>query len=104
MREVYGEEIPRMRKRIMHMYSEHGLPARVRATSLTCFDEYRLGTSAGEHGTTGELIDLITSSCFIAEIKPNSVRKLQRLAGYVVVKSHKEHRCNNCDAILIDEV
>lgn len=104
MREVYGEEIPRMRKRIMHMYSEHGLPARVRATSLTCFDEYRLGTSAGEHGTTGELIDLITSSCFIAEIKPNSVRKLQRLAGYVVVRSHKEHRCNNCDAILIDEV
>lgn len=104
MDEVYDEEIPRMRKRIMHMYSEHGLPARVRATALTCFDEYRLSMPSGDEGTTGELIDLISSSCFIKEIKMNSVRRLQRLAGYVVVKSHHEHRCNNCDAILIDEV
>lgn len=104
MGEVYDDEVPRMRKRIIHMYSEHGLPSRVRATSLTCFDEYRLGTAKDETGTLGELIDLITSSCFISEIKMNSVRKLQRLAGYVVVKSHHEHRCNNCDAILVDEV
>lgn len=103
MREVYGEEIPMMRKRIMHMCAEHGLPARVRATSLTCFDEYRLKMPDDQTGTTGELIDLITSSCFIAEIKMNSVRRLQRLAGYVVVKSHHEQRCRNCDAILIDE-
>lgn len=104
MSEVYDQEIPRMRKRIMHMYQEHGLPARIKATSLTCFDEYRMGMPVDESGTTGELIDLISSSCFIAEVKPNSVRKLQKLAGYVVVKSHKEHRCNNCDAILVDEV
>lgn len=105
MRDVANDEIPMMRKRAIHMCDEHGVPGRVKYTVVNCFDEYRAYDDkyADGFGTNMELISLFTSSCFISEIKMNSVRKLQKLSGYVFVKARREHRCNKCDAILLDE-
>ena len=101
--EVSYDEIRMMRKRIIHVCEEHGLPTRIKYATVTCFDEYRVYSDFAEEGTVDELASLLSSACFISEIKSSSVRKLQMLAGYVILKAHHESRCKNCDAILIDD-
>lgn len=100
IKDVEENEVKDIRKRLQHLCREHGVAGQVAATVVTYLDDYKQGEKTG---IFGEMIDLLSSVGFVDTIKESSERGLQQLAGFLVLKSHREHRCGKCDALLIEE-
>jgi hypothetical protein len=95
---IADDSIPNAHHRISLYCREHGLPERVRSYALSTFDDTGLETA-----TYGDIINLFGVLGYIDEIKESSSRKLQRLAGYIVIKTSGEQRCHNCDSVIIED-
>lgn len=80
-------------RRIALYCREHNVPERVRSYALASYDESGLTDADFE-----VLIDLFSSLGYANEVKQASERKLQQLAGYIIIKAHGENRCDKCDS------
>lgn len=88
-----SQPVPNPHRRIALYCREHNIPERVRSYALSSFDE-----SGREEADYEVLIDLFSSLGYANEIKQSSERRLQQLAGYIIVKARGEHRCDKCDS------
>lgn len=98
MKAIWDEEVPSPRRRIALYCREHAVPDRVRAYALDKFDD-----SGFESATFGDIICLFGVMGYIDEVKLSSELRMQRLAGYIVMKAHNERRCSSCDATLVED-
>ena len=90
---IAAQKISNPHRRIALYCREHNVPERVRSYALSSFDETGLQDADFEI-----LVDLFSSLGYANEIKLASERKLQKLAGYIIVKARGEHRCDKCDS------
>lgn len=95
---ICGEDVPEPHRRIALYCREHSVPERVKAYALKEYDESGL-----QKATFGDIICLFSVMGYIDEIKQASERKMQRLAGYIIVKAKGEKRCSHCDSMLITD-
>ena len=93
-----GEEVDQPHRRIALYCREHAIPERIKAYALQHFDEACLQTATYE-----DIISLFSVIGYVEEVKQASERKMQQLAGYIIVKAKGEKRCSHCDATLIED-
>lgn len=92
------EVVTEPRRRIALYAREHGLPDRVASYVLKQYDDAHIADV-----TYGDIIALFGGMGFVDEVKQASERKMQKLAGYILVKAHGERRCASCDSRLLEE-
>lgn len=92
------EKVEQPHRRIALYCREHAVPDRIKAYALQRFDEACLQTTTYE-----DIICLFSVIGYVEEVKQASERKMQQLAGYIIVKAKGEKRCSHCDATLIED-
>ena len=92
------DEVDQPHRRIALYCREHAVPERIKAYALQRFDEANLPVTTYE-----DIICLFSVIGYVEEVKQASERKMQQLAGYIIVKAKGEKRCSHCDATLIDD-
>lgn len=96
-KDMCTQEVENARRRVHHYCEEHNIPERVVAYALDALEEAHLKAATYE-----DIINLFGSLGYVDEVKQSSERKLQQLAGYIIV-SKSEKRCQTCDSILLEE-
>lgn len=94
---IANKMVDNPRRRIALYCREHAVPDRV------C--SYAMGAYAGSGARSacyGDIISLFSVMGFVDEVKQQSERKMQRLAGHIVTKARSEHRCGKCDSIVLE--
>lgn len=95
---IASEKVTEPHRRIALYCREHNVPERVKAYALKEFDESGLQTATFE-----DIICLFSVLGYVDEVKQASEKKMQQLAGYIIVKAKGEKRCSHCDSMLISD-
>lgn len=96
-RSIADSAVPNPKRRIRLYCREHALPERVRDYALGAYER-----SGAQSACLGDIISLFSALGSIDEVKQQSERKLQQLAGHIVVSAKSEGRCGKCDSMLLD--
>ena len=99
---VANDGIENAHRRTALYCKEHTIPERITNRVLEQLDD--IETSGGWQGgaTVYDLAHLFSVSGYLDTVKQTSERKLQSLAGYVILMAENEHRCEKCDNRLIE--
>lgn len=95
---IAAQEVADPHRRIALYCREHSVPERVKAYALKEFDESGL-----QKATFEDIICLFSVLGYVDEVKQASEKKMQQLAGYIIVKAKGEKRCSHCDSMLISD-